>query len=92
MPAHARCCVPGCTSYNKQNFANLPFHRIPVNKVLARKWLHQIKNPKLSITHFYNARVCGKHFNKDQYKHLNKNILKEGVIPMLFLPNVVTKT
>lgn len=93
MPMRARCCVPECTSCGyTPNCLNLPFHRIPASIVLAQKWLYQIKNPTLSITHFRNARICGKHFKKNQYKDFDKHILKRGVIPVLYLPKVTTKT
>ncbi|XP_045488877.1 THAP domain-containing protein 2-like [Pieris rapae] len=66
------CAVKLChnTSEKQKKCNNITFHRIPIDPVIADKW---VKNIRLSRGEVYwkptkNTRICSKHFkNEDKY-------------------------
>ncbi|KAL0882968.1 hypothetical protein ABMA27_016461 [Loxostege sticticalis] len=66
------CAVKLChnTSEKQKKCDNITFHRIPIDPVIADKW---VKNIRLSRGEVYwkptkNTRICSKHFkNEDKY-------------------------
>ena len=88
MPKY--CCVYGCYSSSDKN-TELSFHDFPTNSAQALAWKVRLRREDYEPTrHSY---VCSRHFQEDDFSlpskdtplTFQKNRLKKGVLPSLFL-------
>jgi len=63
------CCVPQCNSkWKKGTPDKVRFHQFPKEKSLRARWMVAIKTGKEPSKY---AKVCGKHFRKEDYVPLS---------------------
>ena len=82
-----KCIVPGCKYYGKTVPKSFALHLFPQDNNLRRQWLININNKILSASPSWvelkNCRVCGRHFNKEDYR----DDVKHRVAPHLYKPS-----
>ena len=68
MPGGDHCCVPQCTSDQREKKDSLVlFHTLPKVKLLVKKWIHTIRRdvgPNFQLSR--NTCVCSDNFMDDQ--------------------------
>ena len=89
MPGGDHCCVPQCTSDQREKKESLIlFHMLPKDKLLLKQWIHAIRRDV--GLHFQLSRdtcMCSNHFTDDQYcqgQKVKGARLKSGSVPCIF--------
>ena len=101
--------MPSCSAPEYNNLSEkakekgLSFHNLPGNKLLAKKWLEQLRrDERFGLPHKKNIYVCNEHFtddcfeNNDRFQLLGRKTqrrkLKRDSVPTVFKRNARSQT
>ena len=98
------CSAPECNNRSeKAKEKGLSFHNLPANKLLAKKWLDQLRrDERFGLPHKKNIYVCNEHFTDDCFENnyrfqllggkSQRRKLKRDSVPTVFKRNARSQT
>ncbi|KAH7952541.1 hypothetical protein HPB52_023876 [Rhipicephalus sanguineus] len=80
------CCVPRCTSSERQKEPGVTFHELPSDSAARERWITAIaREDSVPNTAFYYTVVCSLHFKPSDFRDdCKRRQLKPDAVPSVF--------